>query len=74
MKATISDAFSLIGENLTDEPARDALRELWSEVGRLEGQEVVVHRRSFTEACDLMGLPPADTPMERIVQAGGNVS
>ncbi len=74
MKAAISDAFSLIGENLTDGPAVDALRELWSEVGRLEGQEMIAHRRGFTEACDLMGLPSADTPMERIVRAGGNVS
>ena len=73
MNRLIADAFSLVSENVTDGPARDALRELWMELGRLEGQKLVTHRAGFNEACDRMGLPPADTPMERVAMAGGRI-
>lgn len=33
-------------------------------------REMEAHRAGFTEACDLMGLPASDTPMERIALAG----
>ena len=46
------------------------LRELHQEVGEYDQLVMQAHREGFIEACDLLGAPPADTPMERIALAG----
>ena len=71
MNQQTSDAFTVIGDHVKAGPAVEALRQLWVEIGRLEGQELAAHRAGFNEACDRMGLPSADTPMDRIAKAGG---
>ncbi len=48
-------------------------RAIYTEGSHIEALVMQAHRDGFNEACDRMRLPEADTPMERIARAGGNV-
>ena len=48
-------------------------RAIHTEGSQVQSLVMQAHRDGFTEACDRMRLPEADTPMERIARAGGNV-
>lgn len=49
-------------------------RLIHQESGRIQGLVSEAHRAGFKEACDRLGAPEADTPMDRIALAGGKIT
>ena len=49
------------------------LREVMTKMGNYDRLILRARRQGFIEACDRMGLPESETPMERIALGGGNV-